>query len=295
VGETTGVAADRLPTRLLVLGLARQDGSILAADVASVAEACGHSSEQIRSCFRRLVTEGLFIRDGLGRNAVYRPTEAGLATLGAQVCRTRLAYIQDRAGHRWDRRWHLVAFAVPESRRAARDALRDHLNLLGGAAVQSGLYVSPHPWEKDVLAEADRLGIVEHLSLASTDDLDVGGERDPGRLAGRLWPIDELADRYRKFVSSWSVAADELEHKRHRHEQLPEWVFLAGALAMGAAFDSCFSEDPLLPPELLPRPWPGRTARDLVLRSRRLALQIRSEHNRPALFRGFDELIEALG
>jgi phenylacetic acid degradation operon negative regulatory protein len=60
------------------------------------------------------------------------------------------------------------------------------------------------------------------------------------------------------------------------------------------AFQACFDADPLLPPELLPRPWPGREARDLVLKSRRLALQIRAEHDRPALFRAFDELMEAL-
>ena len=32
----------------------------------------------------------------------------------------------------------------------------------------------------------------------------------------------------------------------------------------------------------------------LALRSRRLALEIRAEHNRPALFRSFDDLIDAL-
>jgi phenylacetic acid degradation operon negative regulatory protein len=295
VGETTGGANDRdVPTRLLVLGLAHQDGTILAADVAPVAEACGHTTEQVRSCLRRLVTEGLFVRDGTGRDALYRPTEAGVTALTTAASRARLAYVQDRAGQGWDGRWHLVAFAVPEPRRAARDALRDHLGALGGAPVQSGLYVSPHPWEKDVATEAERLGITGQVSLASTDDLAVGGESDPADLAHQLWPVSDLADRYRAFVTTWGHVSDELEHKRRRHERLPEWAFLAGALAMGVAFLSCFEGDPLLPPELLPRLWPGREARDLVLRSRRLALQIRAEHDRPALFRAFDDLIEAL-
>src|SRR5205814_3033424 len=62
---------------------------------------------------------------------------------------------------RSDRQWRLVAFAVPESRRPARDTFRDRLLALGGAAVQGGLYVSPHPWHKDVQAEADRLELGE--------------------------------------------------------------------------------------------------------------------------------------
>jgi phenylacetic acid degradation operon negative regulatory protein len=59
-------------------------------------------------------------------------------------------------------------------------------------------------------------------------------------------------------------------------------------------FSEIFADDPLLPPELLPRPWPGRAARELLVRSRRLALLLREQHNRPALFRSFDDLIESI-
>ncbi|MDQ1375061.1 MAG: phenylacetic acid degradation operon negative regulatory protein, partial [Actinomycetota bacterium] len=109
------------------MGMAHEDGTILASELYPVAEACGQTPDQIRSCLRRLVTEGLFEREGSGRDAVYRPGQQGLAGLGAYVERTRLAYSQDAAGRGWDGHWHLVAFAVPETRRAGRDALRDHL------------------------------------------------------------------------------------------------------------------------------------------------------------------------
>ena len=130
-----------IPTRVLVLGMAHEDGTIVANELYPVAEACGQSADQIRSCLRRLVSEGMFVRRGSGRDAVYSATEAGLASLGSYVERTRLAYGQDAAGRGWDRHWHLVAFAVPEAKRTARDALRDRLLGLGGAAVHGGLYV----------------------------------------------------------------------------------------------------------------------------------------------------------
>lgn len=298
-----GIAGGDLPTRMLVLGLARHDGSILAADAFPVADACGRSPEQVRSCLRRLVAEGLFTRQGQGQRAVYRATEAGLAALGASTARARLAHIQDAAAglsgrgsgrHVWDRRWHLAAFAIPEARRSARDALRDHLVRLGGAAIHNGLYASPHPWEKDVNGETERLGVSEHVTLAATDDLAVGGVSEPTALAAHLWPIERLADRYRAFVDRWGHVPADLDSMRHRHQTLPDSAFLPGALAMGLAYQACFDDDPLLPPELLPHPWPGGAARDLLVRSRRLALEIRAEHNRPALFRSFDDLIDAL-
>jgi hypothetical protein len=46
--------------------------------------------------------------------------------------------------------------------------------------------------------------------------------------------------------------------------------------------------------KLLPRPWPGRAAREIVVRSRRLALLLREEAGRPALFGMFDEMLETL-
>jgi phenylacetic acid degradation operon negative regulatory protein len=81
---------------------------------------------------------------------------------------------------------------------------------------------------------------------------------------------------------------------RQRHERLPDTDFLPGALAMAVAYAESFNDDPLLPPELVPRPWPGRAARDLLVKSRRGALALRQASGRPALFRMFDETVDAL-
>ncbi|MGH2685257.1 MAG: PaaX family transcriptional regulator C-terminal domain-containing protein [Actinomycetota bacterium] len=283
-----------IPTRVLVLGMAHEDGTILGAELYPVAEACGQTAEQVRSCLRRLVAEGLFTREGEGRDARFRATEAGMGELGSTMERTRLAYLQDAAGRGWDRKWRLVAFAVPESRRAGRDAFRDRLIALGGAAVHNGLYVSPHPWLKDVLADADRLDVRSQVTTAVTDDLDIGGVTDPREIARLLWPIEEVARRYEEFLATYELVPQVLEDMRADHVRLSDDRFLPGALAMGVAFQRCFAADPLLPPELLPRPWPGRAARDLLIRSRRHALKIREQHNRPALFGLFDEAVEHL-
>lgn len=294
-GTGTGVLSDGdLPTRMLVFGVARHDGSIPAADVFAVANACGRSAEQVRSCLRRLVGEGLFERDGVGQRAVYRPTDAGLRALAGFGARALQAHAQDTERDTWDGCWHLVAFAVPEARRAARDALRDQLGLLGGAAVHNGLYASAHPWDKDVLATADELGVTEHVTLATTAELVVGGEADPPALAARLWPLAEIAARYQAFLDRWSFVVVRLEEMQRHDRQLADSAFLPGALAMALAYRSCFDTDPLLPAALLPQPWPGRAARELLLDSRRLALRIRAAGGLPTLFATFYDLVDAL-
>ena len=139
-----------------------------------------------------------------------------------------------------------------------------------------------------------REGTLVLETVYTTDDLNVGGVTDPRALARRFWPIDEIALRYRQFVDTYRGVPDALERMRARHERMADAVFLPGALAVTVEFGSDFADDPLLPPELLPRPWPGRAARELLVRSRRLALRLREQHNRPALFRSFDDLIESV-
>jgi len=259
-----------------------------------VAQECGIAVETVRSCMRRLVAEGLFRRDGEGRDSVFRATPAGMSMLDITQQRHLLAYAQDAAGRGWDRRWRVVSFAIPESQRTARDAFRDHVLSLGGAALQPGLYVSPHRWEDDISAEAERLGIAAHVSTLSTDDLSVFGETDPRRLAARLWPLDEVSSRYESFIETYRGVPDTLAAMRSRGERLTEHDFLPGVLHIAIRFNSCFELDPLLPPELLPRPWPGRAARDLLARCRKRGVLARDDKGGPALFRVFDDAIAHL-
>jgi len=290
VGETT-VA---IPTRVLVLGMAHKDGTIHAEELFPVAAACGQSAEQVRSCLRRLVGEQLFVRHGTGGGARYEATPEGVAAITNGIARTRLAYALDAAGRGWDRHWHLVAFAIPEERRPARDAFRDRLLRLGGAPVQGGLYVAARDWDDEVRDEAKRLDVAPLVTLIVTDELEIAGQRDPRELASHLWAIDDLRRRYDDFVDRFGEVPAALDDMRKRKERLPDTEFLPGALAMAVAFQECFERDPLLPPELLPRPWPGKAARDLVATSRRLALNLRQAHGRPALFHLFDAAVDHL-
>ena len=280
-----------VPTRLMVFGLAHRDGTVHGQELYRVATECGISIETVRSCMRRLISEGIFERRGEGRDAVFPVTGAGAALLSVNAQRHLLAYAQDAAGRGWDRKWHLVAFAIPESRRTARDAFRDHLLTLGGTSLQPGFYVSPHQWETEIAEEAERLGISEHVTLTSSTDLSVGGETNPRVLVQKLWPLDDVAHRYDTFIETYHDVPAQLEGMRQRGEKLSEHDFLPGALHIAIRFNECFETDPLLPPELLPRPWPGREARELLARCRRIGVLAREEKGGPALFSVFDEAI----
>lgn len=116
------VTTVEVPTRVLVFGMADADGTIDAGELYDVADACGQSAEQVRSCLRRLVSERLLERNGSGRSATFRTTPAGDVLRIGSLDRHQLALRLDRRGQGWDGRWHLAAFAIPKVAAASATA-----------------------------------------------------------------------------------------------------------------------------------------------------------------------------
>lgn len=103
------------------------------------------------------------------RRAYYNLKKRGMIKLQKQGDRVRilltgkgknrlLSYqIQDleiRRPPKWDGRWRLVMFDVPEAQRSSRDLIRAKLRRLGFLSVQKSVYI--HPYACDELIEALR-------------------------------------------------------------------------------------------------------------------------------------------
>ncbi|GGK77076.1 putative repressor in the phenylacetic acid catabolism [Planomonospora parontospora subsp. parontospora] len=279
-----------VPTRTLVYGLVRRDGTVHAGELYAVAEILGMSDQQVRLCIGRLTDEGRFTREGRGRKAVLRAT-AGVTNSPALTAGfVRHAFRQDRGLQPWDGLWHLVAFAVPESARAARDGLREAILRLGGAPLHNGLYVSAHPWEDLVETEAHRLGLAPALTHLTCTHLRMGGEHDPRALAASLWPLQEIAAGYERLAE---VTRPRL-HRVTGPEPLTRTEVLAIEIELAAELTRAMDPDPLLPPELLPADWPGGRARAAVADCW-TALRDRHDGEAPPvrLFELYDEAAEA--
>ena len=87
---------------------------------------------------------------------------------------------------------------------------------------------------------------------------------------------------------------DQLEDMRRRKERFSDDHFLPFVFEMAVAMSECTRSDPVPATRAAASTVAGSRARELVLRSRRLALMVREEHDRPALFHLFDLMIEGL-
>ncbi|WP_189952014.1 PaaX family transcriptional regulator C-terminal domain-containing protein [Streptomyces roseolus] len=277
---------------MLVHALIREDGTVGADELYTVANTLGMSDQQVRLCVKRLVAEGRFTHEGRGRKAELHATADTIRTLAPNADFLRHAFTQDAGLAPWDGVWHVAAFAVPESARAARDALREKLVHLGGAPLQGGLYVCANAWEPYVEEAAHRLGAHDALTLLTSTDLRQGDTHEPVELARRLWPLREIADRYHRLSR---IARPRLTRLVGPAGLSPS-ALLTIAVELAAELTRAMEPDPLLPPQLLPRPWPGTQARELVARCWAILRERDDDGARPALFRLYADITrEAAG
>ncbi len=276
-----------ISTRTLVHGMVREDATVDAGELYAVANALGMSDQQVRLCVKRLVEEGRFSQEGRGRKALLRVTADAWLSFTPAVEFVRYAFQQDRGLAPWDGSWHLVAFAVPESARAARDGLRETILRLGGAPLQGGLYVSANAWEELVEARARQLGVASGVTYVVSPHLRVGEEQDPRGLAARLWPLEEIAERHRRLIS---VARPRLDRLQGPGE-LSRTELLTIAIELASEFTRAMDPDPLLPAELLPAPWPGTEARDLLARCWSHLLRRDDDASPALLFRLYSDVV----
>lgn len=105
--------------------------------------------EYIASARARLVRQGLLIRNEKG---LLRLTGKGEAALRRLTLRT-YPLMKPR---RWDGKWRLLIFDIPEYRRGTRDSIRRTLISLGFARLQDSVWVYPYDCEDlVVLLKAD--------------------------------------------------------------------------------------------------------------------------------------------
>lgn len=72
--------------------------------------------------------------------------------------------------HRWDGKWRMIAFDIPESKRRGRDALRHMMQELGAIQLQKSLWVWPYECrqEIDFIAELFTVGKYVHYFVAES-------------------------------------------------------------------------------------------------------------------------------
>ncbi|OHA17596.1 MAG: CRISPR-associated endonuclease Cas2 [Candidatus Taylorbacteria bacterium RIFCSPLOWO2_02_FULL_43_11] len=96
--------------------------------------------EFINVARERLVEQGLLTKDSRG---LLQLTAKGKQTLR----RLELTDFQFKKPKKWDKKWRVLIFDIPEYRRALREKVRRTLRAIGFVRVQDSVWVYPYPCE----------------------------------------------------------------------------------------------------------------------------------------------------
>lgn len=199
-------------------------GSLALADLLTLMRRLGATEGMVRTAVSRLARDGVLRGSRAGRHSAYALTAAARAEFAAVVPRIYRPGSTD-----WDGRLHLV---FPEA-----GADRTELETAGFAVLAPGVLagVSEPP-----------AGMAHVVAVADEDTLRT--------LSLRAWPLAQIAGLHSGFLNTF----ERLDGKAPAPLDA-----MAARILLIHAFRRIALRQPQLPARLLPRDWPGHTARTL--------------------------------
>ncbi|UVW28294.1 phenylacetic acid degradation operon negative regulatory protein PaaX [Massilia sp. H6] len=229
----------------------------------------GVSDRLVRTSVFRLVQEGWLSASREGRRSRYALEPTALPRFERANRR-----IYSPPGQHWDGRWTLVLAPTSSIDGDLRTLLRKELEWEGFAMLASGVMAHPAPSRDtlhEVLARCQAAGKVFVVDAA---ELPGSGSRPLPELVGDCWDLSSVSASYRQFIDAYTPV---LALAESGAITAPQDAFALRSLLIHS-YRRVQLHDPMLPVELLPKPWPGSDAYRLARQIYRLTYVQAEQH-----------------
>lgn len=143
--------------------------AMVAPNVLQVFEQLGivgsRKKESISRARGKLLRDGLLSKD---KNGYLILTKAGRV----ELARKQLAQYKIEKPRKWDGRWRMIIFDIPERRRKTRDQIRHTLNNIGFFRLQDSIWVYPYNCEDLIALLKSDMQIGKDLLYVIADSLE---------------------------------------------------------------------------------------------------------------------------
>lgn len=153
---------------------------------------------------------------------------------------------------KWDGKWRVVFFDIPEVQRDIRDGLRSELKRLGFGLWQRSAWLTPFDIAKELSSYLRKQGLSEVVQIIAGERV---GELNDREFAVKIWPVlADINERYKKLLDVWKEEIAKESTTEERFE---------AATSLHDRYLDILAADPQLPSELLPGDWLGDEAKKL--------------------------------
>jgi phenylacetic acid degradation operon negative regulatory protein len=200
----------------------------------------------VRTATSRLAQEGWLEGRRAGKLSEYHLSKTGRQRFAEATKR-----IYSAPDNAWAGRWTLII--LPPLRTGERKALREELVWRGFGELSPGIFAHPERDARSLALQRRPAGLQSKIMVF---DAHLTGDAAPQRLVGLGWDLEDLGQRYRRFVRRFESVQAALRDHVHLDEQA---CFSVRTLLIHE-YRRLHLRDPLLPARLLRADWPGTRA-----------------------------------
>jgi phenylacetic acid degradation operon negative regulatory protein len=230
-------------------------GVISLASLIQLMEVFGFNERSVRTAVFRLVQNGWLSSEKIGRTSYYRITESS---------RQRFIMADQKiysfTHQEWDQKWDLVLLSSTELENKL--ILKKELEWLGFANIASNVMAYPGSDGQKLQSLLLSNQMTDQVVVFRAETLQLWQESYPTikRMIEVNWPINELHQRYEKFLSDFREFFNFVEHD----DPLDATQAFQIRILLIHQYRRILLKDPNLPFELLPSNWLSMIARNLA-------------------------------
>jgi phenylacetic acid degradation operon negative regulatory protein len=215
----------------------------------------GLSRQAVRSTLSRMSRKGWLKSRRISRYSFYSLTPKCVELLEEGARRI----FQPRCD-KWDGRWHLLTYSIPETKRQLRRKLRRRLLWLGFGTLNQATWISPRDLRAEVEQIADTLKLHPYIEFFTAKHRGFTSNKE---IVSRCWDLDQLNHYYAELIKRYGPFFEEYQARLKDRERLePQECFIQRFMLIHEYRSSPYV-DPNLPLELLPNDWLGERAAQL--------------------------------
>lgn len=214
----------------------------------------GFTETAVRLTLARMSDNGFVAGVKKGRETVWELTERGNTILQRSS-----DWVGFESDEKWDGKWYLVTYSIPEEKRVLRDTLRQELVNLGFGNLSHSLWLIPHNLKSRVDVLKNRLketGVEEVFGYIEEFVAQHLGK--PEVLVRKSWNLGERNQAYGEYIAAYA----KYEKSAGKERLADDEAFRVFISAINDYVNIEF-EDPLLPKDILPKNWKGFEANRL--------------------------------
>ncbi|MFA7278584.1 MAG: phenylacetic acid degradation operon negative regulatory protein PaaX [Sterolibacterium sp.] len=212
----------------------------------------GLNPRMVRTSVFRLAKENWLVAEQRGRKSYYSLTATGRRRFEHAYRR-----IYDQPQTQWAGGWQLVLTTSGKLTIAQREVLRKDLLWEGYGIIAPGVLAHPSDSSDSLFDILQGNGVLDKVVVMQGRTLRPSTSIPLQDMVHDCWNLKEIAADYMRYIERFRPL---LTNLKAAHSLDPEQCFVVRTLLMHE-FRRVLLRDPQLPPQLLPKDWPGDIAR----------------------------------